>query len=98
MAADENSRRSADSTRTDQIGKVFFALSQNRRECLICECVFTRKDAADHADTICVAERKNTTEAILPSRCLSTQGRSQNQTNQFRLPPDIGFEEDILKL
>jgi hypothetical protein len=37
----------------DQIGKVFITVSQRVRRCLICDRPFSRKDAVEHARTIC---------------------------------------------
>ena len=37
----------------DVVGKVFIAVSQDVRRCLICESLFTRKGAALHTRTIC---------------------------------------------
>jgi hypothetical protein len=41
------------SRRTDQIGKIFVTLSQDMRQCLICDSVFTKQGAAEHADVYC---------------------------------------------
>ena len=41
------------SSRADQIGKIFFPLSQDMRQCLICDGVFTKQGAAAHAGTVC---------------------------------------------
>jgi hypothetical protein len=35
------------------VGKIFVALSQDIRQCLTCDGVFTRQGAADHSDTYC---------------------------------------------
>jgi hypothetical protein len=40
-------------TSGDRVGKVFVALSDGMRLCLICEGVFTRQAAAEHARTVC---------------------------------------------
>jgi len=41
-------------SRSDEmIGKVFVALSQDMRQCLICDAVFTTQGAAAHAGTVC---------------------------------------------
>jgi hypothetical protein len=41
-------------SRNDEVvGKIFVALSQDMRKCLICDGVFTRQGAAEHAGTIC---------------------------------------------
>jgi hypothetical protein len=56
MTADDKTRRSAGCVRTDQIGKVFIVVGQDVRKCLICEGVFTRQDAAEHAKVGCTSE------------------------------------------
>jgi hypothetical protein len=53
MTADETTQRGAGFTRSDQLGKVFVALSQDMRQCLICERVFTRRAASEHAKVAC---------------------------------------------
>jgi hypothetical protein len=41
-------------SRNDEVvGKIFVALSQDMRQCLICDGVFTKQGAAAHAGTIC---------------------------------------------
>ena len=41
-------------SRNDEvIGKIFVALSQDMRQCLICDGVFTKQGAAAHAGTVC---------------------------------------------
>ncbi len=57
MTADEKTRRGADSTRTDQIGKVFIVVGQDVRKCLVCEQFFTRRASAEHAKMICYPAR-----------------------------------------
>jgi len=37
----------------DKIGKVFCVLNENLRLCLICDEVFTRQGAAEHANVAC---------------------------------------------
>ncbi len=37
----------------DQIGKVFYVLDQEMRQCLICDEVFRGRAAAEHAGTAC---------------------------------------------
>jgi hypothetical protein len=37
----------------DKIGKVFRVLNENLRLCLICEEVFTRQGATEHAEKAC---------------------------------------------
>jgi len=53
MNANDQNSHSAAVTSTDQIGKVFIVVSQDVRRCLICDCVFTRQAAAEHAGTVC---------------------------------------------
>jgi len=38
---------------TDQIGKVFRAVSRDVRQCLVCEQLFTRQAASEHALVNC---------------------------------------------
>jgi hypothetical protein len=41
-------------SRNDEvIGKIFVALSQDMRQCLICDGVFTKQGAAAHAGAAC---------------------------------------------
>lgn len=40
-------------TSADQIGKVFLVVGKDVRKCLVCDEVFTLKQAADHAATPC---------------------------------------------
>ena len=37
----------------DQIGKVFFAVGRDVRQCLVCGELFTQRAAADHAKVDC---------------------------------------------
>ena len=60
MAADEETRRNAPATRADRIGKVFIVVGRDERKCLICDCVFTRQGAAEHADMVCCPRRQVT--------------------------------------
>jgi hypothetical protein len=53
MTADDKTRRGAESTRADQIGKVFLVVGQNVRKCLVCEQLFTRQASAEHAKVLC---------------------------------------------
>jgi len=53
MTADKTTRLGADSTRTDQIGKVFLVVSQDVRKCLVCEQLFTRRASAEHSKVVC---------------------------------------------
>jgi hypothetical protein len=49
MTAEKTTRRGADSTRTDQIGKVFLVVGQDVRKCLVCERLVTRRSASEHS-------------------------------------------------
>jgi hypothetical protein len=53
MTADERTRRQTGFPRSDRVGKVFVALSQDMRQCLICDGVFTKQGSAAHADAAC---------------------------------------------
>ncbi len=53
MTADEKTRRDAGSLNTDLIGKVFVAVGQDVRKCLVCERLFTRRAASEHAKVAC---------------------------------------------
>jgi hypothetical protein len=53
MAADDKTRQGTDSTRADQIGKVFVVVGQEVRRCLVCDEFFTRQTSAEHADAYC---------------------------------------------
>jgi hypothetical protein len=56
MTINDQGRRGAAVTSDDQIGKVFVAVGQDERNCLICDCLFTRQGAAEHAGTVCTPE------------------------------------------
>jgi hypothetical protein len=53
MTVDDKTRRGRGSTRRDQIGKVFIVVGQDVRKCLICDGVFMRQGAAEHANAAC---------------------------------------------
>lgn len=57
MTAEKTTRRETDSTRTDQIGKVFLVVGQDVRKCLVCEQLFTRRSTAEHAKVVCFSAR-----------------------------------------
>jgi hypothetical protein len=40
-------------TSPEKVGKVFRVLSKDLRLCLICDEVFTRREAAEHAERVC---------------------------------------------
>jgi len=46
-------REQAVAAEGDQIGKVFFAVNRDVRQCLVCGELFSRKAAADHAEVDC---------------------------------------------
>lgn len=66
LTADEKTQRGAGSTGIDQIGKVFIVVARDERKCLICDCVFTRQGAAEHADVVC--HRVMSVKAVLNSK------------------------------
>jgi hypothetical protein len=53
MNADEQTRRETDSRRSDRVGKVFIVVGQDVRKCLICEHLYTRQAASEHAKAAC---------------------------------------------
>jgi hypothetical protein len=53
MTANKQTQSSEGSIHTDQIGKVFVAVGQNVRKCLVCEQFFTRRASAEHAKVAC---------------------------------------------
>ena len=53
MTPDETTQRDAGSIHTDRIGKVFIVVGQDVRKCLICEQLFTRRAASEHAKGAC---------------------------------------------
>ena len=52
MTAKKKTRRGADSTRADQIGKVFLVVGQNVRKCLVCEQLFAPRASAEHTKVV----------------------------------------------
>jgi hypothetical protein len=47
-------------SRNDElVGKIFVALSQDMRRCLICDSVFTKQGSAAHADAVCHPPKGN---------------------------------------
>jgi len=53
MTADKQTQSGEGFIRTDQIGKVFVCVGKNLRRCLICEQLFTRRAASEHAEAVC---------------------------------------------
>jgi hypothetical protein len=49
----EEQMSSANANRPDVIGKVFFAVGRDVRQCLVCGELFTRSAAAKHAEVDC---------------------------------------------
>ena len=53
MDADETNSARRGSPGTDRIGKVFIVVGQDVRKCLICDQLFTRRAASEHATAAC---------------------------------------------
>ncbi len=53
MITNDQSSRGAAVTSADEIGKVFVALGQGMRQCLVCGDIFTRQAAPEHAGMVC---------------------------------------------
>ena len=53
MTADKQTQSGEGSIHIDQIGKVFVAVGQSVRQCLVCEQLFTRRAASEHAKVAC---------------------------------------------
>jgi hypothetical protein len=53
MSRNERNTSNAEASRTDRIGKVFLVLNAVDRRCLICEKVFTQRQAAEHSKVRC---------------------------------------------
>jgi hypothetical protein len=58
MTADEKTQRDTGYPRTDQVGKVFMVVGQRVRKCLVCEELFTRRAASEHAGVMCMPGTK----------------------------------------
>lgn len=58
MAADDKNERGAACPQTDQVGKVFIIVGLSVRKCLVCEELFTRRSASEHATVPCVPGTK----------------------------------------
>jgi len=59
------------------IGKIFVALSQDMRQCLICDGVFTRQGAAAHTGAVCHPSEGNfgrDAEGEYAERCAQASG------------------------
>jgi hypothetical protein len=54
MVAHDKNERGAVCARTDQVGKVFVVVGQRVRKCLVCEELFTRRAAFEHATVPCM--------------------------------------------
>ncbi len=46
-------QRDAGSIHTERVGKLFLTVGQDVRRCLICERLFTRRTASEHAKAAC---------------------------------------------
>ena len=58
MTNDNRKTRLATPVRDDQIGKPFLVLGQGIRKCLVCEQLFTRREAPGHATVACYPRRQ----------------------------------------
>jgi hypothetical protein len=54
MAADDKGERGAACARADQVGKVFVVVAHRVRKCRVCEELFTRRSASEHATVPCM--------------------------------------------
>jgi len=54
MTTRDQFSRGAVGTSADRVGKVFVALAQDMRKCLVCEQLFTRRAASEHATVPCI--------------------------------------------
>jgi len=54
MAADDKNERGVAGACADQVGKVFVVVGQRVRRCLVCEELFTRRSASEHATVPCM--------------------------------------------
>jgi len=53
MTAAYKTQRDAGSIHTERVGKVFVAVGWDVRKCLVCEQLFTRRTASEHAKVAC---------------------------------------------
>jgi hypothetical protein len=53
MTAGEKAQRDVGSIHTERIGKVFVVVDQDARKSLVCEQLFTRRAASEHAKVAC---------------------------------------------
>src|SRR5271167_882094 len=67
MATDQRPQRGKGSTRTDQIGTVFIAISQDMRQCLFCEGIFNHQAASEHSTAPCMLGEVRSDLPDLPS-------------------------------
>ncbi len=61
------------STHADRIGKVFYVINHDLRHCLICDGVFSRETAAEHAGTVCFPSQKPRELGLLVRHQLSSR-------------------------
>jgi len=63
-AIQRGGRCSMTSTFSEQVGKVF-VVTHGMRQCLICNALFTREEAAKHAGTACFPKQQSSGRAKL---------------------------------
>ena len=59
MTKDDKHTHHEVDARADLVGKVFKVVNQDMRQCLVCDQVFTRKAACEHADLVCYPSIRN---------------------------------------
>lgn len=64
MTAGKIPQNGTGSIRIDQTGKVFICVGQDLRQCLICEGVFTRRAASEHAKVVLHADYRHETGKV----------------------------------
>jgi hypothetical protein len=45
--------------REERVGKVFIALADGMRQCLICDGIFSRQDSFEHSKDVCYPSSSN---------------------------------------
>jgi hypothetical protein len=56
---------------TDKTGKVFSILDETMRLCLVCDGVFTRREAVEHAERVCYPKLRQ--EQVCETRIMRTR-------------------------
>ncbi len=59
MTTNDQISRGAAVTSTDRVGKVFVVVGHGMRRCLICDRVFMRRSAVEHADVVCYPQERD---------------------------------------